>query len=57
MGVPRPYQRGLLVTVLAYHQRVDGKGCMCGWNPLGASYAEHVANIYEAALGGPEKGQ
>lgn len=44
------YDRDLLVAVLVYHQRKDIKGCGCGWSVLGASYAEHVATVYEGAV-------
>lgn len=43
------YDRDVLVDTLIYHQRTDTSGCHCGWAVLGASYAEHVANVYEAA--------
>lgn len=45
------YSRSLLVEILIYHQRTDTSGCHCGWAVLGASYAEHVADVYEAARG------
>lgn len=47
-----PYDREVLTTVLVYHQRKDASSCGCGWAVLGASHAEHVADVYEqAALG------
>lgn len=51
--VRRPaYDRARMVAVLIDHQRMDGPppfvgGCACGWHVLGASWAEHVADIYE----------
>lgn len=44
------YDREWLVSVLIYHQRTDTSGCHCGWAVLGASYAEHVADIYEETI-------
>jgi hypothetical protein len=40
--------------VLVYHQTVAGPppfafSCACGWCVLGASHAEHIADVYEAA--------
>jgi len=45
------YVRGLLVGVLVAHQPTSTSGCICGWAVLGASHAEHVADVYEAATG------
>jgi hypothetical protein len=47
-----PYSRTMLVAVLVEHQRKDERACLCGWDRLGASHAEHVADMYEAAMGG-----
>ena len=44
------HDRTVLVDVLVYHQRLDISGCACGWSVLGASHAEHVADIYEESL-------
>lgn len=44
------YDREVLTTVLIYHQRTDTSGCHCGWAVLGASYAEHVVDVYEACM-------
>jgi hypothetical protein len=44
------YSRVTLVDVLIYHQRHDIGGCACGWSVLGASHAEHVADIYEMVM-------
>lgn len=44
------YNREILVAVLVYHQRLDIGRCGCGWNELGASHAEHVADIYEDTI-------
>jgi hypothetical protein len=46
------YSRVMLVAVLIEHQRLEDGTCCCGWGPLGASFAEHVATRYEAAMGG-----
>lgn len=44
------YDRSVLVDVLIYHARTDTSGCYCGWAVLGASYAEHVADVYEQSI-------
>lgn len=44
------YERVTLVSVLVYHQRMENTGCSCGWLVYGASFAEHVADVYEMAL-------
>lgn len=45
------YDRQALVEVLVYHYRVAaGGGCGCGWNVLGASWPDHIADVYEAAV-------
>lgn len=44
------YDRAVLVEVLVYHQRLDVGHCCCGWGVLGASHAEHVADVYEASV-------
>jgi hypothetical protein len=45
---PVRYDRDVLVEVLVYHWRVGpGKGCGCGWDDLGRSWPEHVADVYE----------
>lgn len=43
-------EHNLLVTVLVYHQATNTSGCICGWNILGASHAEHVVDVYEKCL-------
>ena len=43
-------ERNVLLQVLIYHQRLDIGSCGCGWSVLGASHAEHVADVYEDAL-------
>jgi hypothetical protein len=45
------YRRPLLIEVLVHHQRADVSGCICGWAVLGASHPEHVADVYEVAVG------
>jgi hypothetical protein len=45
------YDRPMLVAVLINHQRSNISGCLCGWGVLGASHAEHIADMYEAGMG------
>lgn len=51
-------ERSILVAVLTFHTRVDRPPyvgvCACGWQVLGASHAEHVADVYAQALERPE---
>jgi hypothetical protein len=50
LSPPGPrYDRAVLVHTLIYHQATSTSGCHCGWAVLGASHAEHVADVYEAA--------
>jgi hypothetical protein len=49
-GAPVAYARGMLVTVLVYHQRANIGACGCGWSVPGASHAEHIADVYEQAV-------
>lgn len=46
-----PEMRRCLVEVLVAHQRVDDSPyvgvCACGWRTLGASWAEHIADVFE----------
>ncbi len=44
------YDREILTTTLVYHQRRNSSSCHCGWSQLGASHAEHVADIYEESV-------
>lgn len=41
------YDRALLVATIVYHQRASIERCACGWSVLGASWAEHVVDVYE----------
>jgi 16S rRNA G1207 methylase RsmC len=50
MGDGDAYDRAVLVEVLVYHQRTADTGCACGWGVLGASFAEHVAAVYEESV-------
>lgn len=50
-GVMDRYDRERLVEVLVYHWQTRTSGCGCGGMTLGQSYPEHVANMYEQALG------
>lgn len=47
---PRTYNREILVDVIIHHARTSIEGCHCGWAVLGASHAEHVADVYEQAV-------
>lgn len=44
------YDREVLTTVLTYHWPTKSSGCQCGWAKLGASFPEHVADVYEDAI-------
>jgi len=44
------YDRAVLVEVLIYHQRMENTGCACGWLVYGASWAEHIAEVYEMTM-------
>jgi hypothetical protein len=44
------YDREVLTAVVIYHYRKGIEGCGCGWAELGASYAEHVADVYEQSV-------
>jgi hypothetical protein len=44
------YDRAVLIDVLVYHQRASSSGCGCGWSVLGASHAEHIADVYEESV-------
>lgn len=46
------YDRKAMVHAIVYHQRRDGGSCMCGFNQLGRSQAEHVADMYEQVVDG-----
>lgn len=41
--------RRLAAAVLVAHQRRSSSECLCGWDRLGASHAEHVAEVLDAA--------
>ncbi len=45
-----PYNREVLVNVLIYHWPTRTAGCYCGWGVLGASFPEHVADVYEESV-------
>ena len=42
------YDREILEQTLVYHWPSQTASCLCGWNELGKSFPEHVANMYEA---------
>ncbi len=50
MSVMTAYDRQVLVDVLVYHWPTRTSGCWCGWDELGASFPEHVADVYEASV-------
>lgn len=43
-------ERRILVNVLTWHWPNASNGCSCGWAKLGASYPEHIVDMYETAL-------
>jgi hypothetical protein len=43
--------RKKLVEILIAHQRRDIGSCLCGWDKLGHSHAEHVADEILSQLG------
>lgn len=47
------YDRDMLVQVLVYHWPVRPGTCNCGWNVSGASYPEHIADVYERSVEPP----
>jgi hypothetical protein len=47
------YDRTILIMILVYHYRKTdsiSSGCGCGWNELGKSHPDHVADIYEQSV-------
>lgn len=44
------YDREVLTAVLVYHWPTASSGCHCGWSVLGASFPEHVADVYEESV-------
>lgn len=44
------YDRKVLVDVLVHHWPTNSSGCFCGAVVLGASFPEHVADVYERAV-------
>ena len=44
------YDSEVLTTVLIYHWPTASSGCHCGWAKLGASFADHVADVYEESV-------
>lgn len=47
MAALTPDMRACLVEVLVYHWRDEIRGCGCGWAVLGASWPEHVVDVFE----------
>ena len=45
-----PYDRDALIAVLVHHWPTKTAGCVCGWGVLGASFPEHVADVYEQTI-------
>lgn len=45
-----PAMRRCLVDVLVYHQQINDPPytsvCLCGWRKLGASWPDHVADVF-----------
>lgn len=56
-AAPVRYDREVLTNVLIYHARTDTSGCHCGWAVLGASYADHVADVYEQSVAARDSGE
>lgn len=46
------YSRQMLMAVLVEHQRAEDSACSCGWHVLGGAWSQHVADCYEAGMGG-----
>ncbi len=49
----RAYDRAILVQTLVHHHRRTNSissGCFCGWNVLGASLPDHIADMYEESV-------
>lgn len=46
MRTVTPAVRRCLVEVLVYHWATSTSGCGCGWRKLGASWPEHVADVF-----------
>ncbi len=47
------YDRAALVQTLVHHHRRTNdisSGCWCGWNVLGASLPDHIADMYEDSV-------
>jgi hypothetical protein len=42
--------KAILRSTLIQHQRLDAGGCRCGWKKLGASFADHQIEMYEARI-------
>lgn len=45
-----PEMRQCLVDVLIHHWATPTSGCTCGGVKLGASWPEHVADVFEASM-------
>lgn len=43
--VGRAQAIAVLPGILTDHQRMDIKGCLCGWADIGKSHAVHVAQV------------
>jgi hypothetical protein len=56
MDVIDPEMRRCLVEVIIYHWATSTSGCGCGWAVLGASYAEHVVDVFEESWAMRERG-
>lgn len=55
-GAAIRYDRERLVDVLVHHWPNKNNGCSCGWSVLGASFPEHVADVYEIVVVWTDKG-
>lgn len=46
LSAPMLEMHRCLVDVLVYHWATSTSGCGCGWRKLGASWPEHVADVF-----------
>jgi hypothetical protein len=44
------YDRDVLIDVVVGHWPTATSGCSCGWQRLGHSFAEHIADVYEGIV-------
>lgn len=49
------YDREVLVDILLHHRPTESSACQCGGVPLGHSWPEHIADVYENTIEGKER--